>query len=64
MQKELRSILDPNGNNDEKSLVFLTKALEKNNVPGFDYLEYKNNHTVLNRVSAHCKKKILGKGSV
>ncbi|MEZ4953526.1 MAG: hypothetical protein R2825_08110 [Saprospiraceae bacterium] len=41
MQKELKSIFDPNGSNDEKSLVFLTSALEKNNVPGFDYLEYK-----------------------
>ncbi|HNG89366.1 MAG TPA: hypothetical protein PK858_04155, partial [Saprospiraceae bacterium] len=26
---------------DERSLDFLTKALEKNNLPGFDYFEFK-----------------------
>ncbi len=26
---------------DEKSLTFLIKALEKNNLPGFDYIEFK-----------------------
>lgn len=26
---------------DERSLEFLTKALEKNNLPGFDYFEFK-----------------------
>ncbi len=41
MQKELKNIFDQHGSNDGKSLDFLTKALEKNNVQGFDYLEYK-----------------------
>ena len=41
MQNELKTIFSKNGNNDEKSLDFLTTALEKNNIPGFDYLEYK-----------------------
>ena len=41
MQKELKNIFGQQGTNDEKSLDFLTKALEKNNVKGFDYLEYK-----------------------
>lgn len=41
MQQELKSIFGKSGNNDEKSLEFLTNALEKNNLKGFDYLEYK-----------------------
>ncbi|MEZ4920023.1 MAG: hypothetical protein R2792_13045 [Saprospiraceae bacterium] len=28
-------------NTDEKSLTFLTQAIEKNNLPGFDYFEFK-----------------------
>ena len=41
MKKELKAILGKKGENDEKSLDFLTNALEKNNLKGFDYLEYK-----------------------
>ena len=41
MQKELKSIFAKSGNNDDKSLDFLTSALNKNNLKGFDYLEYK-----------------------
>ena len=41
MQKELKSIFGKEGNGDEKSLDFLTNALQKNNLKGFDYLEYK-----------------------
>lgn len=41
MQSELKAIFGKNGNNDEKSLDFLTNALHKNNIKGFDYLEYK-----------------------
>ncbi|MEN9612307.1 MAG: hypothetical protein RLZZ628_3121, partial [Bacteroidota bacterium] len=26
---------------DSKSLEFLTKVIERNNLPGFDYLEFK-----------------------
>ncbi|HHM20682.1 MAG TPA: hypothetical protein ENJ20_01550 [Bacteroidetes bacterium] len=41
MQDELKAIFGKKGNNDDKSLDFLTKALAKNNLKGFDYLEYK-----------------------
>jgi len=42
MQKDLKSMFggDVHGL-DEKSLTFLVKALEKNNLPGFDYIEFK-----------------------
>ena len=32
---------------DERSLEFLTTAIEKNNLPGFDYFEYKRAVTAL-----------------
>lgn len=35
------AIFGKTGIHDEKSLAFLTAALDKNNIPGFDYLEYK-----------------------
>ena len=41
MQNELKAIFGDKGQNDEKSLEFLTSALNKNNLQGFDYLEYK-----------------------
>jgi len=41
MQKDLISIFGDFHALDEKSVDFLTKALSKNNLPGFDYLEFK-----------------------
>ena len=41
MEKDLRKIFGDHPNLDAKSIDWLTKALEKNNLPGFDYLEYK-----------------------
>ena len=41
MQKDLKTIFSKDGNLDDRSLDFLTKALEKNNLKGFDYLEFK-----------------------
>lgn len=41
MQKNLKKIFGTHHGLDEKSIDFLTKALEKNNLPGFDYIEYK-----------------------
>ena len=41
MQKNLKAIFGDQPNLDEKSVDFLTRALDKNNLPGFDYLEYK-----------------------
>lgn len=41
MQKDLKSIFGNFHGLDEKSIDFLTKALTKNNLPGFDYLEFK-----------------------
>ena len=41
MQKNLKSLFAIRQGLDEKSVEFLTKALEKNNLPGFDYIEFK-----------------------
>jgi chromosome segregation ATPase len=41
MQKDLKTLFGEIHGLDEKSLNFLVKALEKNNIPGFDYIEFK-----------------------
>ena len=41
MQKDLKNIFGATTGLDEKSMEFLTSALAKNNLPGFDYLEFK-----------------------
>ncbi len=41
MQKNLKQLFGDAHGLDEKSVDFLTSALEKNNLPGFDYIEYK-----------------------
>lgn len=41
MQKDLKKLFGEAHGLDEKSVDFLTKALEKNNLPGFDYIEFK-----------------------
>lgn len=41
MQKDLKTIFGNADGLDEKSIRSLTNALAKNNLPGFDYLEYK-----------------------
>lgn len=41
MQKDLKSLFGNTTGLDEKSVDFLTAALGKNNLPGFDYLEFK-----------------------
>jgi chromosome segregation ATPase len=40
MQKNLKDVFGNVHGLDEKSVEFLTKALSKNNLPGFDYLEF------------------------
>jgi len=40
MQKNLTALFGENHLLDEKSVAFLTNALEKNNLPGFDYIEF------------------------
>ncbi|MBI5916407.1 MAG: hypothetical protein HY842_13605 [Bacteroidetes bacterium] len=41
MQQDLKEIFGETHGLDEKSIESLTRALEKNNLPGFDYLEFK-----------------------
>jgi chromosome segregation ATPase len=41
MQKSLKDIFKGVPNIDERSAQFLIQALEKNNIDGFDYIEYK-----------------------
>lgn len=47
MQKNLKDLFGSDHGLDEKSVKFLTSALEKNNLPGFDYIEYKQSLTTL-----------------
>ncbi len=41
MQNKLKAVFGNHHGLDEKSIDYLTKALEKNNLPGFDYIEFK-----------------------
>lgn len=41
MPESLRAIFDQIDSMDEKSTEFLLKAINNNNLPGFDYLEFK-----------------------
>ena len=52
MQKDLKAIFgeQPPGL-DERSINSLTKALEKHNLPGFDYLEYKQSLRALGQMN-------------
>lgn len=47
MQKNLKNIFGTNHGLDDKSVDYLTKALAKNNLPGFDYLEFKQSLAAL-----------------
>jgi len=47
MQKSLKSLFGEHHGLDEKSVDFLTKALEKSNLPGFDYIEFKQSLSAL-----------------
>ncbi|MBR9920873.1 MAG: hypothetical protein GYB31_08535 [Bacteroidetes bacterium] len=47
MQKDLKSIFGNVTGLDEKSVDFLTRALTKNNLAGFDYLEFKQSLSAL-----------------
>lgn len=41
MQQDLKEIFGDTSGLDNKSIESLTRALDKNNLPGFDYLEFK-----------------------
>ena len=41
MKKSLKDLFGDHHGLDAKSVQFLTNALEKNNLPGFDYIEFK-----------------------
>jgi septal ring factor EnvC (AmiA/AmiB activator) len=47
MQKDLKALFGKDHGLDDKSVDFLTKALEKNNLPGFDYIEFKQSLAAL-----------------
>jgi chromosome segregation ATPase len=51
MQKDLKSIFGSTTGLDDKSMEFLTQALVKNNLPGFDYLEFKQSLTALSHLN-------------
>ena len=47
MQKDLKLLFGKDHGLDQKSVEFLTNALEKSNLPGFDYIEYKQSLSAL-----------------
>jgi chromosome segregation ATPase len=47
MQKDLKSIFGNVTGLDQKSVEFLTRAMTKKNLPGFDYLEFKQSLVAL-----------------
>ena len=47
MQKDLKEVFGNTHGLDEKSVAFLVNALEKNNLPGFDYIEFKQALTAM-----------------
>ncbi|MEL6868102.1 MAG: hypothetical protein AAFP19_27010 [Bacteroidota bacterium] len=51
MQKELKNLFGRAHGLDQKSVEFLTKALEKNNLPGFDYIEFKQSLGALSEMA-------------
>ena len=47
MQKDLKVIFGDHHGLDDKSIGYLTNALSKSNLPGFDYLEFKQSLAAL-----------------
>ena len=47
MDKKLDALFGVDHGLDDKSVKFLTTALERNNLPGFDYIEYKQSLAAL-----------------
>lgn len=47
MQKKLKAVFEKHTELDSKSVDFLVSALEKSNLPGFDYLEFKQSVAAL-----------------
>ncbi|MEM6967493.1 MAG: hypothetical protein AAF573_22205, partial [Bacteroidota bacterium] len=51
MAKNLKTIFGENHLLDEKSISFLTGALDRNNLPGFDYIEFKQSLAALAKLN-------------
>ncbi len=51
MERNLKNLFGSVTGLDEKSLEFLTLALEKSNLPGFDYIEYKQSLAALTEMN-------------
>jgi chromosome segregation ATPase len=47
MMKDLKALFGKDHGLDQKSVEFLTNALEKSNLPGFDYIEFKQSLSAL-----------------
>jgi hypothetical protein len=51
MANNLKELFVPNAGTDDKSIEILIQALEKNNLQGFDYIEYKLSVVALSRMN-------------
>ena len=47
MKKDLKELFGDTHGLDSKSIDFLTRAIEKSNLPGFDYIEFKQSVVAL-----------------
>lgn len=50
MAKDLKTLFGDLHGLDEKSVNFLTQALEKSNLPGFDFIEFKQSLSALSKM--------------
>jgi len=50
MTAKNKPVFGPHHGLDERSVEFLMKAIEKNNLPGFDYIEYKRSLRTLDEM--------------
>jgi chromosome segregation ATPase len=51
MSAKNNPVFGPHHGLDERSVEFLMKAIEKNNLPGFDYIEYKRSLRTLDEMN-------------
>ena len=51
MENKIKEMFGHHHGLDEKSMLFLAKALEKSNLPGFDYIEYKQSLGALQKMN-------------
>jgi len=60
----LKTIFGKDHGLDQKSVDFLTKALDRSNLPGFDCIEFKQSLDALSKLNIEKKKQLLNRPSL